>query len=79
MGKGGWGEDGAASHKYGMQLIRLARHGFWKVCGRWGLYWAVEVASVVEADEEVGGGRDADSMITVRVEVDVRPALSVAT
>jgi hypothetical protein len=38
----------------------------------------VEVASVVEASS-VGTIEGAASMMTVRVEVDVRPALSVAT
>jgi len=33
----------------------------------------VEVAWVEEAEGEVGGGRAADSMMMVRVDVEVRP------
>ena len=39
-------------------------------------YWALEGAAVEEAASIDGAGMLAASMITVRVEVDVRPALS---
>jgi hypothetical protein len=56
------------------------RDGLLCRAGRWGLYWAVEVASIEEADGEVAGaGMAAGSTMTVRVEVEVRQVVSVAT
>ena len=69
-----------------MKTGGLARHGFGKLCPTARVYWAVEVASVVVAalgvvvELSAGvAGAGAASIMTVRVEVDVRPDWSVAT
>ena len=52
---------GTETERRVMKTGGLARHGFGKLCPTVRVYWAVEVASVVDA---------AGWMMTVRVEVD---------